>query len=306
MKTSRLILISIAAFSLAACNNDMDNLTDGQVAAKISADIENVQTRADGGSWEANDQIGISCTSAGKTNYTNVLYTIDNTATGSFSSTTPIYFQDLQEVTFSAYYPYEAAGGTIPKTIAAADQTTDAQKDIDYMYASGAKASKTNPEVKFIDNGAGQDCRFQHRMVRLNLTFNKGKDTDLTKMTDFTVKGLKMEGTFNTTDGAATATATAAAADLTITETPVSSDTYSRSLILFPQDVTDGKFNLELTLDGQTYKAELSIPSSGTALKSGFKYNYSIDVNKTGISVNQSNIADWSNGGSGSGDAVMQ
>lgn len=305
MKTSRLFLMSMAALALAACNNDLDNLTDGQVAAKISGNIENVQTRAAGGSWEANDQIGISCTSAGKTNYTNVLYTIDNTATGSFSSTTPIYFQDLEEVTFSAYYPYEAAGGTISKTIAAADQTTDAQKDIDYMYASGAKASKTNPEVKFIDNGAGQDCRFQHRMVQLNLTFNKGKDTDLTKMTDFTVKGLKMEGTFNTADGTATATATAAA-DLTITETPASSDTYSRSLILFPQDVTGGKFRLELTLDGQTYKTELSIPSGGTALKSGFKYNYSIGVNKTEISVIQSEIAGWSNGGSGSGDAVMQ
>lgn len=305
MKTSRLFLMSMAALALAACNNDLDNLADGPVAAKISGNIENVQTRAAGGSWEADDQIGISCTSAGKTSYTNVLYTIDNTATGSFSSTTPIYFQDLEEVTFSAYYPYEAAGGTISKTIAAADQTTDAQKDIDYMYASGATASKANPEVKFIDNGEGQDCRFQHRMVQLNLTFNKGKDTDLTKMTDFTVKGLKMEGTFNTGDGTATATATAAA-DLTITETPASSDTYSRSLILFPQDVTGGKFNLELTLDGQTYKAELSIPSGGTALKSGFKYNYSIDVNKTEISVIQSEIAGWSNGGSGSGDAVMQ
>lgn len=304
MKTSRLFLMSMAAFALAACNNDIDNLTDGQVAAKISANIENVQTRAAGQSWDTNDKIGISCTSDGNTNYTNVLYTIDNKTTGSFSSTTPIYFQDLQEVTFSAYYPYEAAGGTISKTIAAADQTVEAQKDIDYMYASGAKASKISPEVKFIDNGAGQDCRFQHRMVQLNLTFNKGKDTDLTKMTNFTVKNLKMEGTFNTSDGTAAATATAAA-DLTITERPASSDTYSRSLILFPQDVTSGKFNLELTLDNVTYKAELSIPSSGTALKSGFKYNYSIEVNKTEISVNQSDIAGWNEGGSGNGNATM-
>ena len=79
MKTIRLFLMGLTAFALAACNNDMDNQTDGQVAAKIIANIENVenvQTRAAGQSWEAGDKIGITCTSAGKTNYTNVLYTI--------------------------------------------------------------------------------------------------------------------------------------------------------------------------------------------------------------------------------------
>ena len=96
MKTSRLFLMGLTAFALAACKKDMNNQTDGQVAAKISANIKNVQTRAAGQSWEAGDKIGITCTSAGKTNYTNVLYTIDNPATGSFSSTTPVSYTHLR------------------------------------------------------------------------------------------------------------------------------------------------------------------------------------------------------------------
>lgn len=216
----------------------------------------------------------------------------------------PIYFQDLEEVTFSAYYPYTAEGGTISKTIAADDQKADAQKKIDYMFASGAKASKTNPNVKFTNDGATDAC-FKHRMSQLSFTFKQGADTDLTAMTDFTISGLKMEGTFNTEDGTATATKTAQAEDLKITETPSASDTYTRSLILFPQEVSDGKFNLTLTLGEEIYKTELSIPEDKTALTAGNKYTYTITVNKTKIEVGQSTIEGWGDGGSNSGEATM-
>lgn len=302
MTTNKYLCLGMVALAFAACGNE-EVLNDGQVAAQVSAGIEGVQTRAAGTTWDSGDQIGISC-NGGKTTYTNVLYTISDASTGSFTSTTPIYFQDLAEVTFSAYYPYEAKGGTIEKTIAATDQDAKAQKKIDYMYASGAKASKNSPEVKFTQDGS-TDARFKHCMSQLSFTFKKGADTDLTDMTDFTISGLKMGGTFNTTNGTATATAEQTE-DLKITETPSASDTYTRSLILFPQDVTGSKFNLSLTLDGETYKTELSVPNGGTALVAGNKYTYTITVNKTEIVVSQSSIAEWGEGGNHSGNAEMQ
>lgn len=295
--------LGMAALAFAACSNE-EVLNDGLVAAQVSAGIEGVQTRAAGTSWDSNDRIGISCTSNGQTSYTNVLYTISDASSGSFASTTPIYFQDLEEVTFSAYYPYTANGGTISKTIAAADQEAEAQKEIDYMFATGAKASKASPEVKFTNEG-NTDARFKHCMSRLSFTFNKGAGTDLQDMTDFTISGLKMDGTFNTTDGTATVTATAQGVDLKITETPSTSDTYARSLILFPQQVENGKFNLSLTLGGETYKTELSVPNSGTSLTAGNKYTYTITVNKTEITVSQSSIEEWGDGGSEGGSAEM-
>lgn len=303
MKTSKYLFLGMVALAFAACNNE-EVINDGPVAAQVSAGIEGVQTRAAGTNWDSNDQIGISC-SGGKTTYTNVLYTVSDASSGSFTSTAPIYFQDMAEVTFSAYYPYSEKGETISKTITATDQEAEAQKKIDYMFATGAKASKQNPSVKFTNEG-DTDARFTHRMSQLSFTFNQGADTDLKNMTDFTVSGLKMEGTFDTTDGTATVTGTAGAADLKITETPSASDTYTRSLILFPQQVENGKFNLSLTLGGETYKTELSVPNSGTALAAGNKYTYTITVKKTEIVVSQSSIEGWGNGGDGNGTAEMQ
>lgn len=302
MKASKYLFLGMAALAFTACSNE-EVINDGPVAAQVRAGIEGVQTRAAGTSWDNDDEIGISC-NGGKTQYTNVHYTVSNTSDGSFTSSTPIYFQDMEEVTFSAYYPYTAEGGTISKTIAAGDQEADAQKKIDYMFASGAKASKTNPNVKFTNDGA-TDARFKHRMSQVVFTFKQGADTDLKDITDFTISGLKMGGTFNTEDGTATATKTAQAEDLKITETPSASDTYTRSLILFPQPVNGGKFNLSLTLGGETYKTELSVPNNGTDLTTGNKYTYTITVNKTGIEVGQSSIEGWGDGGSNSGEATM-
>lgn len=302
MKARKYLFLGMAALAFTACSNE-EVINDGPVAAQVRAGIEGVQTRAAGTSWDNDDQIGISC-NGGKTQYTNVFYTISNASNGSFTSSTPIYFQDLEEVTFSAYYPYTADGGMISKTIAASDQKADAQKKIDYMFATGAKASKENPNVKFTNDGA-TDARFKHRMSQLSFTFNQGADTDLTNMTDFTVGGLKMAGTFNTEDGTATAVETAQAEDLKITETPSASDTYTRSLILFPQPVNGGNFNISLTLGGETYMTELSVPNSGTDLTAGNKYTYTITVNKTGIEVGQSSIEGWGDGGSNSGEATM-
>ena len=302
MKTSKYLFLGMVALAFAACNNE-EVINDGPVAAQVSAGIEGVQTRAAGPNWDSNAQIGISC-SGGKTTYTNVLYTVSDVSSGSFASDAPIYFQDLKEVTFSAYYPYAAAGGTIEKTITATDQEAEAQKKIDYMFASGAKASKQNPSVKFT-NERDTDARFTHRMSQLSFTFNQGADTDLTNMADFTISGLKMEGTFNTENGTASVTNTAQAAELKITETPSASDTYTRSLILFPQQVENGKFNLSLTLGGETYKTELSVPNGGTDLTAGNKYTYTITVKKTEIVVSQSSIEGWGDGGDGNGTAEM-
>lgn len=306
MNKKNYLFIALAALAFTACSNDDElGVNNGPVAAKVTAGIEGAQTRAVGTRWDNNDQIGITAVST-CTNYTNVLYTTAN-GDGNFASTSPIYFQKSEEeVTFSAYYPYVAAGGTIEKTITADDQGTDAQKKIDYMYATGAKASKAFPDVKFVDNSSaddGVDARFKHCMSMVTLTFNKGADTDLQNMTDYTVS-LKTSGTFNTTNGEAKEKDTPASG-LTITEKPAESITYTKSLILFPQTVANGQFNLSLTLGGQTYKTTLTLPNSATALDKGMNYTFTITVNKTSINVTGATIEGWDNGGTSGGIATM-
>ena len=299
--------MAAAALTFAACSNENDIVENAPVAAQVNAGISDLAlTRAAGTAWNEGDQIGVSTVGEGNTKYPNVLYTISDASKGSFTSAAPVYFQDTNPVTFSAYYPYTADGGTVEKTIAAADQEADAQKKIDYLFASGATANKDNPTVSFTKQG-DKDYSFHHKMVKLDFTFKKGADTDLKDMTDFTVGGLKLAGTFNTTNGEAKVTDDAVATDLKIKETPTESDTYYRSLILFPQAVEGKSFNISLTLGGQTYKATLLLPDGKAEFESGYKYAYTITVNKTALSVLQAEISDWSNGGSNvDGNATLQ
>lgn len=308
MKQIKYFIFAAAAMTLAACSSD-DAADNGPVAAHVTAGIMSAQTRASGTEWDENDKIGITA-KGGKTDYTNVEYTISDTGAGSFTSVNPIYFQDLEEVTFTAYYPYNEKGGILSLSTFFYYASENLQKKIDFMFAGGAKASKTNPNVQFVDKSGsdGTDARFRHCMSRLVLKFVKGDDTDLRYITQYKIKPLAFEGTFNTATGEATATSEG----VEVTTSSISNDSseaYEESYILFPQEVEDGKLYLELTLDGQVYKATLNIPQSDSgnahAFVSGMSYVYTIKVNKTAVNVSSAVITPWTDGGSFNGTAEM-
>lgn len=209
-----------------------------------------------------------------------------------------IYFQSPDEVTFKAYYPYTGVEGTAPqvveKTLTADDQKVANQPKIDFLFASGATGSKANPDVNF-----SGDHAFKHCMSQLTITFKEGADITFGsgKFTKFTISELKMDGTFDPNTGAANAKATAPNGDLAIPLTGVTTNagTYKASpLILFPQQVTSGKFKLSVTVEGQTYNTVLNLPAtSANDLKPGYNYTYTITVRKTGLEVGSASIKDW-------------
>ena len=107
MKT-RFFAFAALALSLAACNNDNENLNDGPVAAKFTAAIgDNVTatTRVsgtDGTKWDEDDCIGIT-----GGNYSNVPYVTEGNGNFNPASDDIIYYDNTDEVTFRAYYPYK-------------------------------------------------------------------------------------------------------------------------------------------------------------------------------------------------------
>ena len=274
---TRLLPIAVLALCAAACTNDNENLNDGPVAAVINAEISDaVATRASGTNWAERDEIGISESRFG---YTNVPYRWES---GKFTPTgTIIFFQDDDPTIFSAYYPYQPA--------------------IDFLYATGATASTHNPEVNFTDDtdAGGKDCSFHHCMSQITLTFEAGSGVDFNtiKPTGYTLSGLVLEGSFDTTDGMAEADDATAAQDLDMTLT---NGALTSSVILFPQSTTS--IELSLNYNSQPYTATLTIPDG--ALKAGNNYTYTVTVRNKDLSVSSATISDWNpvNGGNVNAD----
>ena len=297
-----------AALMLAACSNeDVTTVPDGEVALKVNATISGTVTRASGTTWADNDQIGISTVgTTTQTSYANIPYTWNGS---SFDSDgTDIYFQNLDEVTFSAYYPFTGTAGTAAGTISvstdASNQTTANQPKIDFLYTSGATADKEHPTVDFVGNHA-----FNHCMTQITIEFKEGSDVDFDSglLTGYTLSSMVMSGSFDTANGTATA-ADEETEDLTISLSNVSTTngTYSTSVIVFPQeDVTS--IPLTVTVNKQTYKATLTVPAynSVTGLQAGVNYRFPVTVSKTGLTVGKADIKDWTTVSDDSGNTAL-
>ena len=321
MKAKTIFMATLAAAVLTACNNDENTVIDiGASQATFTAAIDGqVNTRAYDRTWEAGDAIGISGISGGIT-YTNVQYITDSDGTsGNFTVGTQgneIYYQDDNSVTFTAYYPWAnlAADAT---TIAADTRAQASQSDFDFLW-SRQTGSKATTNVQFL---------FAHKMAKLVLTIQKGDDVSYQEVQDavLSLRGFKYNGTFNVTDGTATATGDNLTADWTFagnsTETgynaPLSKDdaaeTVSYTLILFPQEFSS-PLPITATLTGmQSFSATLdftaaNVDAGDTDAKNewvaGRQYNLSVTLHKTDITVDGCTIQGWdeANGGNVNAD----
>ena len=288
MKT-RFFAFAALALTLAACNNDNENLNDGPVAAQFIADIHKaVSTRvnSEGTGFTDGDRIGV--TGAG---FTNVPYVRES---GQFvPDGTVIYFNDTETKTFNAYYPYQADGGTVTVSTAADKQGSG----IDFLFASGATGDTHNPTVSFTGDHA-----FKHCMSLIKFTFKAGDGISFsgTEPEGYTF-GLKLEGTFDTATGT---TAVTAAADSPITM-QLNGATESQTIIL-PQEVTT-PLGLEVSFYGNSYTATLKLPATPTAnfYAAGYAYTYNVTLNNKGITVEEPEITPWETGDSNDANATL-
>ena len=287
MKT-RFFAFAALALTLAACNNDNENLNDGPVAAQFIADITPAtRVNSEGTDWTDGDRIGV--TGAG---FTNVPYKREN---GKFvTDGTTIYFNDTETHTFHAYYPYQSDGGTVTVSTAADKQGAD----IDFLFASGATGDTHNPTVSFTDktDKGGPDNSFHHCMSLIKFTFKAGDGIifNETEPSGYTVDGLKLEGTFDTATGT---TAVTAASESPITM-QLGGATTSQVIIL-PQGVTTS-LDLTVSFNGLDYTTTLPNPSKPDAnqFSAGYAYTYNITLSNNGITVEEPEIKPWEPGDS--------
>lgn len=276
---NKYILLAAVAIMLIACDND-DNYIDDPVAAQISATIqEKSMSRARDITWDSGDSIGISMSGR----YLNMKY-ITADGTGAFDGAA-MYFKNKQEpVTISAYYPFAGSEKEAPSiveiTTDADRQNTEQQAKFDFMFASAEGLTGANPNV---------NLQFSHKMSKLTFVFKNGDGMNVNKLRTYTIEGLILDGTFDPATGVCAAKSEATAKPLTISLTDVVSEKAMPSLLLLPQTID--KLILKITdSDDQNYSCELKLADN--SLASGNNYLFTITVNKTKLSVNQS-IIDW-------------
>lgn len=289
---------------LTGCNSEEGLPVGGsQGMAHFSATIHAPGTRAYDQSWEVNDEIGISGTSGDKA-YTNVCYLTEG-GNGSFTPKgEKIYFQDDNEVTFTAYYPWNDLQGRAT-TINADTWRQAEQKEFDFLWAQ-AKGSKESPDVAFT---------FAHKMAKVVLTVKCGDDVSYEEVKNavLMLENFKHTGSFDVTTGAAEATGNESAMwefannkDEEVYNAPFKRDdekhTVSYTLIFFPQ-VFDSALPFTATLTGEQFftanldfknaNAEKDKEQAKNEWVAGRQYNMGVVLNKTGITVEGCTIAPW-------------
>ena len=292
MSTKRTFFYTmLAAGLLASCTNDelADNpLADGPVAAQLTADISQTLTRVSANGVSASFTSGdeINVVADGSATY---VYTLQDNGTTWSAGNNPYYFQNRDIVSFQAWYAapgYKKTGNAIE--IDTKNQTVSSGwNQWDILATPVVKTTVSSPTVAFTGPNA-----FSHVMTQVTMVFKTGDGiTDLTALEGYTLKSLITVATFNTLKCELTPGTMRDDIAVTGIEDASGAEEYKCTpLILVPQTAT-GTIALEVTYNGQTYKAELNAPTAG--LQAGYSYTYTVTVSNTKLEVSNAAISDW-------------
>lgn len=339
MRKKTFIFASALAILFAACTKEENNVKRDS-SVKVTAEIYNQSQKNVNNTWDS-DKIGVMAVLPQGTTmyekYKNVGYqTSSIEAQADFSPIADgIFFENAnEEYTFAAYAPFVASknSSTLPGdngkiAINTLSQSSAAdQKNLDILYAIGAKASKKSPLISFTDNTAtgGENCSFKHKMSRLILKVQVSdkdgfSDATILKDANYGLGGLIHEGVFDITSGLASATGNLISnwelqtydktskkhTNNCIAEFNAATGIMTLTMILLPQTLTNS-LNFDITLndtDAQSFSNNTMIKPS---LEAGYSYTYTITIKKTSLSISENTIENWNDGGSYNVDAKMQ
>ncbi len=264
------LFAGVAAMAMTSCSNDIDfggSSEGGKL--QVSADIDEVRTRASGTSWDANDAIGVS--EEGSSTYTNVKF-VTTDGDGKFTSEESFYLLGDESHTIKAYYPYSED--------ASSNTTITFTEPTDFMYGT-ATATRQSPEAKLL---------FKHQMSQVSFTLSDPAATKADATSSeavVTLHNIVKGGTFDTTTG--TVTPGTETGDYKITTTMGS----KASFILPPQTFTDNKVLVSVKYNDKTYSASISLDKSTQGSDTQYTLAVSKDTESSNLDVSSETITDW-------------
>lgn len=304
MKQTYITFISsvFAVMLLTGCSKEeSDPIIIGRNDCPDFTAVIGEMSRATDTTWELNDKIGITGGSG-----SNACY-VTSAGNGRFtaeSNDNRIYFQDENEITFTAYYPWSnlSAGNTVV-TADTKRQTLNDQKGFDFLWAQ-AKGKKDAPNVSFT---------FAHMMTKVLFTVQPGEGMTYNeiKAASLSLSGVRHSGGFNISNG--TVALSGNASDnwvFTGNNAPViyndSQQSATYTLILFPQTFDapvsfvaaldlpgDKEYHLRADIDFTNANREKDNARAKNEWVAGRQYNLSLTLHKTDITLSNSVITPW-------------
>ena len=264
-----LFILGTAAMALASCSHseyDGPDLAGGKLI--VTGTVQQINSRASGASWDANDKIGVSSDA----NHDNILFTTTS-GDGVFTTDKSVYVLGDGEKTFTAYYPYtETASNDAPSV-----KFTD---EVDFMWAS-AKVTRENPVANFV---------FTHKMTKISITIANDAANASTRADDttgtITLNGIIATGAYNVITGVVTPDATPGTLNKSF------SIGKAIEFIVPAQDLSKS-IELGLNYNGKYFTGSISLEK----LIDGTQYNYNIDLTEqeegAPLQISSATITGW-------------
>ena len=221
------------------------------------------------GDWQGISSVAVEMNGAVK-EYTVTASNADGYRSATLSRTEdPFWWTSCNDITVSAWWP---CAETLPVVKVADDQSTLAAfQNSDFISAENQTVSYANPTL-----------RFTHRTARVAIELKPG--TGIASVAGATVSlvSLSAEGSNPTA----------------IKTCNTSGDTYEA--LAAPQTVAAGKHFIQVVFGGVTFYFR---PQNDVVLEAGSRYQYTVKVNATGLTLEGSTIGNWEPGGGESGAA---
>lgn len=268
MKTLRYtFVLSAAVLALSACTqNDLadgTNLPEGEYPLVIkTTGVKDAASRATvDGNWDGVTDVALQV--GAEVKKYSVSASGANKESAILSSTDPFYWTSRENITVTAWWPYNAADLSMPEVKVNADQSSlENFKSSDYIYAHSDAVEFENPTLEFT-----------HRTARVTVTLVKGKGVTSLEGASVSLNGLDTEH-----------------------ENPASvtpykvSDGFTYDALVAPQTIAQGAAFISVQLNGGTYSY---LPDAAIELAAGSRYNYTVKVNAKGLELVGCTITDW-------------